>query len=70
VEFVTCKAEAETLPNWTVKPGRKLLPEIVTAVPPATVPLVGEMPEMDGAGAGEIINEKPAEAETFVASCT
>lgn len=47
-----------------------MLPEIVTAVPPAVGPLFGEMPEMVGAVAGATISEKLAEVETAFASCT
>src|ERR1700730_13562324 len=48
VGLTTCADAAGRLPNWTTSPARKLLPEIVTAVPPAIGPLFGEMLEIAG----------------------
>jgi len=44
-------------------PARKLLPAIVTVAPPALDPPFGEIPEMAGAGAIEILREKSIETE-------
>jgi hypothetical protein len=47
-----------------------LLPEIVTVVPPLIDPLFGEISEMVGAGADDMLRENPADEEDALASCT
>ena len=42
VLFTTATLVAAVLPNVTVAPAAKFVPVIVTAVPPAVVPLFGE----------------------------
>jgi hypothetical protein len=42
VLFTTTTLVAAVLPNFTVAPAAKFVPVIVTAVPPATGPLLGE----------------------------
>ena len=51
-------------------PGRKLLPVIITVVPPAIEPLFGEIREIAGAGAVEILREKPVDTEADPESFT
>ena len=51
VLFVTLTFVAGTLPNLTVAPVAKLVPEIVTAVPPNVEPLVGDTAVTVGVGA-------------------
>ena len=60
-------------PNVTVAPATKFVPVIVTAVPPAVGPLLGETPLTVGAGPGEKENvticmtQGPAELRVAVA---
>jgi hypothetical protein len=42
VLFTTTTLVAAALPNVTVAPAAKFVPVIVTAVPPATAPLLGD----------------------------
>src|SRR6266404_3540912 len=58
------------LPNRTTAPDRKLLPEIVTVVPPSIEPLFGKTLEMVGAEFGDTLKEKPVDEEAPVASRT
>lgn len=51
VPFVTDTFVAEALPNVTVAPETKFVPVIVTAVPPAVEPALGDTPVTVGAGA-------------------
>jgi hypothetical protein len=44
VPFTTVTFVAATVPNVTVAPATKFVPVIVTAVPPATGPLLGDTP--------------------------
>jgi hypothetical protein len=44
VPLTTTTLVAATLPNFTVAPAAKLVPLIVTAVPPTVDPLLGETP--------------------------
>ena len=44
VALLTITFVAEALPNNTAAPARKFVPEIVTWVPPAVGPLLGEIP--------------------------
>ena len=50
--FTTVTLVSEAPPSETDAPETKLLPETVTAVPPAVEPDVGEIPLTVGAGAG------------------
>jgi hypothetical protein len=51
VLLTTTTFVAAVLPNFTVAPETKFVPVIVTAVPPATGPLAGDMPVTVGATA-------------------
>jgi len=51
VEFTTLTLVAPAPPMLTVAPAKKLLPEIVTEVPPAVLPEAGEIEVTVGAGA-------------------
>jgi hypothetical protein len=44
VPFTTTTLVAAVAPNFTVAPDTKLVPVIVTAVPPAVVPVLGDTP--------------------------
>ena len=50
VLLTTFTPVADVLPNLTVAPDRKPVPVMVTAVPPAVVPVAGEIPLTFGAG--------------------
>jgi hypothetical protein len=58
------------LPNRIVDPAVKLLPPIVTKVPPSIDPLFGETAEISGLGVGETLSEKPVEREAALESWT
>src|SRR6201993_4955466 len=55
VLFTTTTLVAAALPNVTVAPEAKFVPVIVTAVPPATGPLLGEILLMKGAAGPELV---------------
>ena len=48
VPLTTTTLVAAAVPNVTVAPAAKLVPVIVTGVPPDTGPLLGEIPLTDG----------------------
>jgi len=48
VLFTTTTLAAAIPPNATVAPAAKFVPVIVTAVPPAVDPLLGDTPVTDG----------------------
>ena len=54
VLFLTLTPVADVPPNFTVAPVRKPVPLMVTGVPPAVVPEVGEIELTVGAGGGVV----------------
>ncbi|HVB34915.1 MAG TPA: hypothetical protein VNJ52_11165 [Patescibacteria group bacterium] len=69
VELVTLTDVPAAPPKVTAAPDCKLLPLMVTAVPPAVLPLDGEIAEIAGPGP-EALKCKPEEEECLFESCT
>lgn len=64
VALNTATLVAFNAPNLTVAPLRKLVPFIVTVVPPVAGPVIGDIVEIDGGGSGTLTYVK---AEALVA---
>src|ERR1700692_3076083 len=60
-ESTNCSDNGGILPNLATAPGRKLLPNTVTTVPPSLHPVLGDTTEIAGAGKIETFNENPVE---------
>src|SRR6185503_20397294 len=66
--FVITPTVAAAPPKLTLAPGLKLLPLIVTAVPPTAGPVAGETPESLGGGAA-LSFPVSAAVNTVAATC-
>ncbi len=62
--------DASALPNCTSAPALKLVPDIVTRVPPAAGPLLGEKPAILGGGSPMMFSDNPVVEEVAFASST